>query len=88
MPAILRGHVNYTRVDHTERRAAPVIHNPDADRPWSAEEVATLRKLCAEGHDYATIGKILFRKETSCNSKALRLGIKRRHNVELRVIVP
>lgn len=79
MPAILRSHVNYQVPKAAMKPALVLVEKPSRRglvmRPWSDDEVASLRKLCANGHSYAKIGEILGRAEGSVYKKATSLGI-------------
>jgi hypothetical protein len=45
--------------------------NPN--RPWTGDEVATLKRMLAEGADFPAIGRILKRTETGVASQVFSL---------------
>lgn len=77
MPAILRQHVRY------EPRSAPPSPVVKASRkgmifrPWTEDEIASLKKLCVAEHSYETIGKMIGRSMGSVYKKINELGLNK-----------
>lgn len=88
MPLIIRNrHIDYSTPSGTAPKpAAAPPPRPRRScepriitvfRPWTPDEVASLRKLCAEGYSYAKIGALLKRAEGSVHKKTKSLGIEK-----------